>query len=1151
MTMLPSSSRFLRLLLALGIAESAYGATPTDLVPVGSTWTYLDDGVDPGPTWTEPSFDDSLWSSGFTPLGYGIFGGTTIGYGPDPNDRYVTSWFRQAFTITDPADYSGLTMSLQRDDGAVVYLNGTEIHRSNLVTPSDATTLATVDVSGLEENEYEEFAVPLGFLVAGSNTVAVEVHQARVDSDDLAFDLSVTGWTGPADITRGPYLQNVTPASAVVRWRTDLPTEGQLVIDGRTLTGPLATDHAVEVSGLTASNTYSYTVGTVDGVLSGDIGDPLHQVKTLPVAGSQTPIRLWAIGDAGTANADAMRVRDAFLDLGEPADVWLMLGDNAYNSGTDDEYQVAMFDIYGSILPNTPLWSTLGNHDGYSASSASQTGPYYDIFTLPAAGEAGGEPSGTEAYYSFDVGNVHIVCLDSYDSDRSAGGAMLDWLEDDLSTTSAEWVLAFWHHPPYTKGSHNSDAEGDLTEMRENALPILEAYGVDLVLTGHSHSYERSMFIDGHYGDSTTFDTTMQRNGGSGDPTIDGAYTKPSAAGGSNEGAVYIVAGSSGKVGGGSLDHPVMYQSLSVLGSVVLDIDANRLDARFIDDLGVLQDAFTIERGVTSVLEMSTDGPAEEASSVSLHAYAQDPLGNEAVAYSWAFGDGTPPATGADVVHIWPDDGTYPVTVTATDAAGDTAVRVLNLEVANLAPVITGLTADPASEGVPVAMTASATDVSADTVSLEWDFGDGTTAFGDDIEHIYLSDGTYTVTVTARDEDGGASSSSFEIVVSDLPVDQQTIYVSEAFEGSVTVLVAGNDPEAITWSWDLYDGLAARESPTVEHIWTQDGSKPVTLTVTDAEGDESRTAIAVTVKNVPPSDLTVSQPFGGDEGAMLAFTASAVDPGDDVLDYTWSFGDTFFTSVGASVQHAFSDDGVFDVSVVVDDGDGGTEEVAFSISIQNAPPRFTSFQAPTSLAEGELGLFLATGEDPGAFDNDDVQWNFGDGTSLLVASTVQRAFPNEGLYTVTATLDDGDGEVVVQTAAVQVRNAPPTFRSTPPTLATAGLRYGYPTSVEEPGNDVLTYQLIGPEGANVGPLGVVSWVPSRTEEQVPFTLLVSDGTDTASQSWTVDVLPGSTLGKTPATPSARVSEEGCNCSSGQMYPSWPLLSAFLPWSRRR
>src|SRR6185436_8875510 len=114
-------------------------------------------------------------------------------------------------------------------------------------------------------------------------------------------------------------------------------------------------------------------------------------------------------------------------------DLLLMLGDNAYPDGTDAEYQAAVFSMYPAILRKSVLWPTFGNHDGHSADSASGTGPYYAVFTLPRAGEAGGEPSGTEAYYAFDYGNVHFVCLDSYESGRTPAGDMLTWLEEDLS----------------------------------------------------------------------------------------------------------------------------------------------------------------------------------------------------------------------------------------------------------------------------------------------------------------------------------------------------------------------------------------------------------------------------------------------------------------------------------------------------------------------------------------------------------------------------------------------------------------------------------------------------------------------------------------------------------------------------------------------
>jgi hypothetical protein len=259
-----------------------------------------------------------------------------------------------------------------------------------------------------------------------------------------------------------------------------------------------------------------------------------------------------------------------------------------------------VFDVFPAMLRKSVLWSTLGNHDGYTADSASQTGPYYDIFSLPRSGEAGGLASGTEAYYSFDYANIHFICLESFETNRSTSGPMLTWLRNDLANTTQPWIVAFFHHPPYSKGSHDSDTEIELKEMRQNALPILENAGVDLVLSGHSHSYERSFLIDGHYGTSGTFSTALKKNGGSGREDGTGAYRKPTYGMAAHEGAVYAVAGSSGQATGGALNHPAMFLSLNSLGSLVLDVNGNRLDAAFLDHAGVRRDYFTILKGTAA-----------------------------------------------------------------------------------------------------------------------------------------------------------------------------------------------------------------------------------------------------------------------------------------------------------------------------------------------------------------------------------------------------------------------------------------------------------------------------------------------------------------------------------------------------------------------
>ena len=232
----------------------------------------------------------------------------------------------------------------------------------------------------------------------------------------------------------------------------------------------------------------------------------------------------------------------------------------------------------------------------------SDSKPYFSIFTFPTAGQAGGVPSGTKHYYSFDYANIHIVCLDSSDNAWSTNGLMLRWLQADLEKNKQEWLLAFCHHPPYTKGSHNSDDDRDsearMRMMRERVLPLLENYGLDLMLTGHSHAYERSFLLDGHYGASRTLnETTHFKSAKDGRPDGTGIYTKPTRGPAPHEGAVYVVAGSSGQISGGSLQHPANCLSLNVLGSLVLDIHGPRLDATFIDDQAVVRDYFTIQKG--------------------------------------------------------------------------------------------------------------------------------------------------------------------------------------------------------------------------------------------------------------------------------------------------------------------------------------------------------------------------------------------------------------------------------------------------------------------------------------------------------------------------------------------------------------------------
>ncbi len=578
----------------------------TALVARGSNWKYLDNGSDQGMAWQSLSFNDAGWAAGPAQLGYGDGDeATVVGYGPDPNNKFITTYFRFLFMVEDPSIYAGVYIDLLRDDGAVVYLNGREVFRSNMPGGTvNYQTPASSGVSGTAEATFFRGSAAGTNLVAGTNVLAVEVHQNVGSSSDLSFDLQLSGGSAAPALSRGPYLQIGTTNSAIVRWRTDLATESRVLYGTEPMNlaftasdATSTTEHSVPITGLLPETKYYYSIGYSTNVLAG--ASTNFYFVTPPPIGSERPIRLWALGDSGTANDNARNVRNAYMSYGgsRRVDVWLMLGDNAYNTGQDSEYQTAVFDMYPTFLRNTFLWPAIGNHETAQSSTATSF-PYLDIFTLPANGQAGGISSGTEKYYSFDYANVHFICLDSMTSSRSTNGQMLTWLSNDLASTLQRWIIAYWHHPPYTKGSHNSDTEIELIQMRANALPILEAGGVDLVLSGHSHAYERSFLLNGHYGLSTTLSTTMKKDAGDGREDGTGAYQKPDDHS-TNQGAVYIVAGSSGQATGGSLNHPAMFVSLNVLGSVVLDITSNRLDAIFLNNNAVAQDHFTILKSPT------------------------------------------------------------------------------------------------------------------------------------------------------------------------------------------------------------------------------------------------------------------------------------------------------------------------------------------------------------------------------------------------------------------------------------------------------------------------------------------------------------------------------------------------------------------------
>jgi hypothetical protein len=418
---------------------------------------------------------------------------------------------------------------------------------------------------------------------------------------------SIQAFAQAPDIIRGPYLNSVSSTSAIIRWRTEKPTDSKVTFSKNfpeagqvveVVDRNVVADHEITIKDLSPATKYYYSVGAMGAKAS------LYEeqfLSTAPLVGSTNPVRIWALGDFGDGSKNQLACRDAIIKetFDHRPDAWLWLGDNAYNIGLDEEYQRHVFRVYQeSFFKNTNLYPSPGNHDYGKAKRNPSDISYFKIFTMPSNGESGGIPSGSESYYAVDFGNVHLISLDSQ-GELDGGFRIYDtlskqvtWLKRDLAANKLPWTIVYFHHPPYTKGSHDSDRENELVKIRENLLTILERFKVDLVLTGHSHVYERTHPLRGHYGEANSFD-----------PKKHIVETKESPnnyrVGKEGQGVIYIVSGSGGQVGGQADGYPLRaatYYNTTVGGSLLMDFNDNRLDAKWICADGQVRDQFSITK---------------------------------------------------------------------------------------------------------------------------------------------------------------------------------------------------------------------------------------------------------------------------------------------------------------------------------------------------------------------------------------------------------------------------------------------------------------------------------------------------------------------------------------------------------------------------
>lgn len=359
-----------------------------------------------------------------------------------------------------------------------------------------------------------------------------------------------------SDVASGPVLAHLEPTSALVAWRTRTAQTARLEVvseDGPAdvHAWPAAIEHRFLLTSLVPGATYRWRAWSGDAPLGAE------QAFTCPSASADAAVSFAVMGDTGTGEAQARAVFDGVRALAP--DLVLLCGDCAYGSGTPEQVNANFVAPLAALRAETPLYAVLGNHDVITRGGQ----PMLDaIFPVP------GSSSGSERYQAFSRGNCRFVGLDS-NLPLRAGTAQGDWLAAELSTNTAPWTFLFLHHTTYSASHHGSSRT-----LQETLVPLVDAYGVDIVFCGHDHDYERTWPLRGGKAVSVADEPD---------------YTDPA-------GTVFVVTGGGASLYGAGTAW-FTAASASVPHHVTVLVEGNRLSLEAIHVDGSVIDAMTITKG--------------------------------------------------------------------------------------------------------------------------------------------------------------------------------------------------------------------------------------------------------------------------------------------------------------------------------------------------------------------------------------------------------------------------------------------------------------------------------------------------------------------------------------------------------------------------
>ncbi len=442
------------------------------------------------------------------------------------------------------------------------------------------------------------------------------------------------------------------------------------------------------------------------------------------------------------------------------------------------------------------------------------------------------------------------------------------------------------------------------------------------------------------------------------------------------------------------------------------------------------QSTVTIQNAPPTVNANGPYAGIEGITNVAFTGTAVDNIDNDAISsYAWNFGD-TNTANIQNPTHLYAQNGTYNVSLTATDAYGASATAMTTAVIGDQTPVSNfGISANPVNEGVAVTLTDASTSYDP-IVAWNWDIdNDGTIDYTvQNPTHTYLDNGTYTINLSVTDNDGSVNSSIQTITVNDLaPTASFTQNLAVINEGQSVVFTdtSVSAPDLlVAWNWDFGDGnTATTQNPT--HQYLDNGTYTVTLTVTDDDGSTNTTTSSVTVNDLSPISSFTQSANTINEGQSVTFTDASTSFPDLIVSWSWDFGDSSPLDTTQNPTHTYMSNGVYTVSLTVTDDDGSTNISTSTITVNDlAPAANFSASATTVLVNDPINFTdLST-----SFPDSIVAWNWdmdNDGVIDYVTQNVtSHSYAVAGTYTVNLSVTDSDGSINSTLQTITVNAAP-------------------------------------------------------------------------------------------------------------------------------